>query len=626
MAGEAAQARVLKRPLLAAPPQRAASMLGGCLRRKPFHVIAEQALAQGGPNGAGTPQHRVYGLWSLLAVGVGGAVGSGIFVLSGEISKQYAGPATCLSWLVGGAVCAATALAYAELSCVVPSAGSSYSFAYFGLGEVFAVLGAWFLSLEYGMASAAVARSWGDKVAYYASDMALLGCGFAEQGGKPACWINSLGGSQVNLAGAALFGAVVLVVNRGVSFAKNFANVLVALKVSLVLFVIVAGATHFDAANVRPFIVPEGDDAQLVGGWRGVLIGTTTAFFGFIGFDEVCCLSLEAVRPKRDVPLAVLGTIGIITVLYVLASLVLTGMVHYSEIDPNEGFGSAFRKVGAAWAFHIVMLGQILVVLPAVVLLGFLPQARLLASLARDGLLPRRFARADARGSLVWGNLCAGAVLCLVALLIPFRRLNDLISGGILLAFQLTNASLLVVRCGSDAVALTAVALLALLTGLTAAALTAGWYHVAIGTGLPAAATLLALAPRTQPRVEAAGPDAFAAPGVPLVPGLALLANWCLVAEIEPAGLASVGVLIAVALTVYAAAKVCATLLRGRGSPLVEGGGGGGDDDGDANGGGGYDTSWWQDDYVRAGEAVAAPARRRSSGSLRAGDVELELN
>jgi hypothetical protein len=108
------------------------------------------------------------------------------------------------------------------------------------------------------------------------------------------------------------------------------------------------------------------------------------------------------------------------------------------------------------------------------------------------------------------------------------------------------------------------------------------------------------------------------------VPGLALLANWCLVAEIEPAGLASVGVIIAVALTVYAAAKVCATLLRGRGSPLVEGGGGG-DDNGDANGGGGYDTPWWQDDYVRA-EAVATPARRRSSGSLRAGEVELELN
>jgi APA family basic amino acid/polyamine antiporter len=597
-------------------------VLGGCLRRKPFHVIAEQAAAAAGHDGG---EHRVYGFCSLLAVGVGGAVGSGIFVLSGEISVTYAGPATCLSWLIGGAVCAATALAYAELSCVVPSAGSTYSFAYFGLGEVFAVLGAWFLSIEYGMASAAVARSWGDKVAFYASDMGLLGCGLGQPpGGKSACWINSLGGSQVNVAAFALFGAVVLVVNRGVSFAKNIANVLVALKVSLVLFVIVAGASHFNAANVRPFIVPEGADAQLVGGWRGVLTGTTTAFFGFIGFDEVCCLSLEAVRPKRDVPLAVLGTIAVITVLYVLASLVLTGMVHYSEIDSNEGFGSAFRKVGAAWAFHIVMLGQILVVLPAVVLLGFMPQARLLASLARDGLLPRRFARADARGSLVWGNLSAGAALCIVALLVPFRRLNDLISGGILLAFQLTNASLLVVRCGNDAVALVAVALLVVLTGLCAATLTAGWYRAALGMGLPAAAVLLALLPRTQPRVEAAGPDTFAAPGVPIVPGLALLANWCLVAEIEPAGLTMLGVLIAVALAVYAAAKLGATLLRGHGSPLVEGGGGGdGDDDSD-------DTPWWQDDYVRTRDAVSTPARRRSSlGNLSAGDagdVELELN
>lgn len=557
------------------------------LRRKPLWVIKEQSRSEHGQAAA------VYGLWSvsacdfltvlfvclfvvvsgltewcllsfclvsfqLLAVGVGGAIGSGMFVLSGAIAQSMAGPATALSWLLGGIVCSLTALTYAEMSRIVPSAGSTYSFAYYGLGEPFGVLGAWCLTLEYGISAAAVSRSWGDKCAFFAAELELLGCSFANETSEPECWINSLGGTNVSPAGALLCLVAFLTLLGGVEFGKTAVNVLVVLKLGLVAFVLVVGFAYFDSKNLHPFLPPpqQGDQGVFVGGMHGVLMGCLAAFFGFIGFDEVTSLTLEAVDPKRDIPIAVLGTIIIITVVYILGAVVLTGMVPYHLIDAEEGFGSAFRHVGAEWAVYVVMIGQISVVLPAVVIVSFLPQSRLLASAAKDGLLPKAMARTNDRGNLVVGITVSGIVMTFVGLLVPFRNLNDLISGGILISFNLSNASLLVIRCGNDERALWRTCSFVLFMAALALSVAKSAHWVVQATfGVVALICLARLVPiaRRNPETE----NGFSVPGVPYVPCFAIAVNWGLFSQLSNEGFLQVSLFVAFALCLYIVFRSC---------------------------------------------------------------------
>mmetsp|Transcript_14363 Transcript_14363/g.25734 ORF Transcript_14363/g.25734 Transcript_14363/m.25734 type:complete len:571 (-) Transcript_14363:38-1750(-) len=502
------------------------------LRKKPLWVIQAES---------DSAKHRVYGLFSLLAVGIGGAVGSGIFVLSGEISLHLAGPATCLSWLIGGFVCGTTALAYAELSTLVPSGGSAYSYAYYSMGEVFAVLGAWLLTLEYGVSAAAVARSWGDKVAFYASELEVLGCS-----NNSTCWLNSANGTTVNPAGSLLCVAAVIILLCGVEFGRDAVNTLFVLKCGLVFFVIMVGFWHFEAENMSPFLATPSE--YVVGGIEGVFKGTTLAFFGFIGFDEVTVLTLEAVRPQRDIPVAILGTIAVITTLYILASTALVGMIPYHLIDPDEGFGSAFRHIGAQWAVHVVMIGQILVVLPTVVLVSFLPQSRLLASVARDGLLPNVFAYTNEHGTLVGSIVIAGTIMSTIALLVPFVVLDQLISAGILIAFNLANTSLLVVRLGNDGRALRYA------LAINACTISNGFAAVHKSSPVLLAVLYSVLAMllfRTRSLLQPSAEGTFSAPLVPFTPTLALSINWYLVAQVSDKGLIQVTVLLIAAVLIY---------------------------------------------------------------------------
>lgn len=363
-------------------------------------------------------------LVDLLAIGIGGTVGSGVFVLTGLIANEYAGPGVVWSWAIAGFGCMFSAMSYAEMASRVPSAGSSYAYVYYALGEMPAFVAAWCLTLEYGISGAAVARSWGEKVLSWTDTVGISVWGVLEPG---------LG---INLFAGFMQLACMLLLLAGIEMGKLTVNFFTILKIILVAFMIIAGLSLFKKDNVSNW-APNG--------FSGIMRGATSAFFGFLGYDEVCCLAAEAQDPQRTLPKAVFGTIGTVTILYCLASLALVGMMPYDEIDTDSGFSDAFKDRGHRWAQQLVAIGEI-ITLPLVVLISFLAQPRLMYAMAEDGLLPRLFAEVDSKGNLTKGIVVSGLVCTLIALFIPFKYLDDMISAGVLLSFNMTNVSLIVVR------------------------------------------------------------------------------------------------------------------------------------------------------------------------------------
>lgn len=373
------------------------------------------------------PQRHM-GFWDLVSIGVGGTVGSGIFVLAGVIAHRHAGPSTWMSFALSGLAASCSGLSYAEWAARIPVAGSTYLYSLVSLGEMAAVVAGACLTLEYGVSGAAVARSCADKVLeFYHSE-------------KDGSVNNSEQSSSFNpLAGLISLLAVALL-SFGVEESKRVTNFFTALKVALVVVMIVGGLSLFDLSNIlRPSILPFG--------FSGVLRGATSSFFAFLAYDEVCCLSAEAKNPS-DVPKAVLATLGIVTSLYILAALALVGMCPFNEISETSAFPSAFAgHEGWEWAGHVTAVGEI-ITLPVVVVISFLAQPRLFCAMAEDGLMPSIFSRRSQQsGSLFWSNLICGIPMAVLATFVPFRYLDDGISVGILVAFNMTNTSLILMKC-----------------------------------------------------------------------------------------------------------------------------------------------------------------------------------
>jgi APA family basic amino acid/polyamine antiporter len=279
----------------------------------------------------------------LVAIGIGGTVGSGLFVLAGLVSHEYAGPSAVLSWGVAGLAALLSGACYAELAARIPLPGGAFSYAYVAMGELAAVLVAACLSLEYIASSAAVARSWGDKVVEW----------LTQEFGKQF-WIQSLLGGFGSFSPMAFListGTVALLLG-GVKESKQVTNLVTGLKVSLCLFMIIAGFVFVNPANWKPFI-----PAQF--GAAGVLRGATGTFFGYLGYDQVCSLGGEAINPKQDLPTAIMFTLGFVTVLYMIATLVLTGMQPYQNISSVSGFPSAFYSLDADLCGQITALGEV---------------------------------------------------------------------------------------------------------------------------------------------------------------------------------------------------------------------------------------------------------------------------
>ena len=299
---------------------------------------------------------RVLGKWSLTAIGIGAIIGGGIFVLTGTGAYYHAGPALALSFVIAGIACVFAALCYAEFASILPVEGSAYAYAYGTVGEVFAWIIGWGLILEYAMGSMTVAVSWSG---YFTKFLHMFGIHlpnwlttdpqtFAAAGGT---------GFSMNLPALLIVLFVISILVRGTKGAAKANNFIVILKVSAIIFVIIAGLFFINVENWTPFIpeptvITENGVSHEAYGYAGVVAGASAIFFAYVGFDAVSTQAGEAINPKKDVPFAIITSLVICTVLYILVSLVLTGMMHYTDFNPLGKYPDAI-KAPVAYAFDI---------------------------------------------------------------------------------------------------------------------------------------------------------------------------------------------------------------------------------------------------------------------------------
>ncbi|KAE9196973.1 hypothetical protein PF004_g19967 [Phytophthora fragariae] len=467
-------------------------------RTKPLAVIHAEERLQDIP--------RTLNLFDLCCIGVGGTIGSGIFSTAGSIIAQTAGPAAVLSWVIGGVICSLNALAYMELCTRVPSSGSTYAYAYHTIGELPAVVAAWLLTLEYAVSGAGVARSWGDKV----EEWLLL-----EYPDKSFHWLNL---QSANLSGGLIQFMSMVVLLMGVRFGKAFVNTVTIIKMSVVGFIIVAGFVAMNPDNLSPFVPTRTElNGAMAFGTQGIITGASQAFFGYVCFDEVCCLAGETKKTKKIMPIAVMIVVVATMVLSALCSLVLAGMVPY----PDAGsFGDGFEGHGWKWAGTIVRAGEV-VTMPIVALIGFLAQPRLHYALACDGLLPRVFAEVDGNGNLFKNTLITGLFFTAIAVVVPFDMLWDIVNFGVMMSFSIANISLTLARVKPQSPKL-APSLVAAL--FVTAGCTVFLYQEGYENSSSTACLILA---------TANSPGLFAAPLVPFIPTVCILANWYMIAQID---------------------------------------------------------------------------------------------
>ncbi|HZR80132.1 MAG TPA: amino acid permease [Candidatus Binatia bacterium] len=384
---------------------------------------------------------RALGPVTLTALGIGCIIGAGIFVLTGLAANQYAGPALVLSFVVAGLGCAFAALCYAEFASMVPVAGSAYTYAYATLGELFAWIIGWDLVLEYAVAASTVAHGWSH---YFESFLGLYGISIPEHWSVGPIEFNAAThawyatGAYLNLPAALIVLALTGVLVIGISESARFNAAMVIVKIVVVVFVIFAGTPRIDVANWHPFF-PYGA--------AGVLKGAAYIFFAYVGFDSVSTHAEEATNPQRDVPIGIIASLAICTILYILVAGVLTGMVNYTQIDLDAPVAHAFAHHGMQTAVFIISVGAI-AGLTSVLLVLLLSQTRVLLAMARDGLISERFFGAvhPRFRTPHKATMLVGVLVALVGSTFPLKILADLVNIGTLMAFVIVCAAVLVMR------------------------------------------------------------------------------------------------------------------------------------------------------------------------------------
>jgi APA family basic amino acid/polyamine antiporter len=379
-----------------------------------------------------TGLRRVLGPVALTALGVGAIIGAGIFVLTGLAAREYAGPALVFSFVLAGLGCVFAGLCYAEFASMIPVAGSAYTYSYATLGELGAWIIGWDLILEYGMASSTVAYGWSK---YFLHFIELFGIHL------PVAITSdpfSTPGAICNLPAAliCIFVTVVLVIGIRESAGLNAA--IVGLKLVVVLFVIAVGATYVDTANWQP-LMPFG--------FTGVMKGAAFVFFAYIGFDSVSTHAEEARNPQRDVPIGILASLALCTLLYMLVAAVLTGMVPYDQIDIDAPLAAAFVHHGLPIAVFLISVGAVAGI-TSVLLVLMLSQARVLFAMSRDGLLPPSFFAAvhPVFRTPYKSTILTGALVSVVAALFPIHALAEMVNIGTLFAFVVVCAAVWIMR------------------------------------------------------------------------------------------------------------------------------------------------------------------------------------
>jgi APA family basic amino acid/polyamine antiporter len=390
---------------------------------------------------------RALGWTSLMAMGIGGIIGAGIFVLTGTAAANFAGPGVMLSFLLSGVACAFVALCYAELAALIPASGSTYTYTYVTLGEIFAWIIGWNLVLEYAAGAATVAVGW---AGYFNRVMQGFGVDlpygfthayFLSEHAK----LNGVASGFFNVPAAAIILLLSALLMRGTTESTGFNNVVVAIKVVVVLLVIFFGAAHVVPANWSP-LVPENTGQFGHFGWSGVVRGASVVFFAYIGFDAVSTAAQEAHTPQRDVPIGILGSLVICTILYVAVAAVATGVVSYKELGVPDPIALAMDHTGVAWLSWVVKLGALAGLTTAILVLLF-GQTRVFYAMAQDGLLPQIFAQIHP----VWRTPAfsqglIGVLVAITAGLFPIDILDEMVSIGTLAAFALVCGAVLHLR------------------------------------------------------------------------------------------------------------------------------------------------------------------------------------
>jgi APA family basic amino acid/polyamine antiporter len=433
-------------------------------RRKSVTALQQEAMTD-------TSLKRALGPLNLTTLGIGAIIGTGIFVLTGTVAAQNAGPAVILSFVLAGVASIFAALCYSEFASLVPMAGSAYTYGYATLGEFIAWIIGWDLVLEYALGAVTVAIGWSGYVVSFLGDLgihippALTAARGAELIQMPSGqWLTvtepileslrSAGTDPASLAHVtAIFNfpavLVIAIVTAllvvGIKESARFNDAIVIVKVAVVLIFIAFAAHAVNPANWSPFIPPNTGVREQFG-WTGVMTGAGIVFFAYIGFDAVSTAAQEAKNPQKDMPIGIIGSLLICTVLYILVSAIATGIVPYRELDVPDPIAVAADRAGLGWMATLIKIGAI-AGLTSVILVMLLGQSRVFYSMSRDGLLPPFVNAVHPKFKTPWiTSIVTGVGVAIVSGLLTVREAGSLVSIGTLLAFVIVSLGILVLR------------------------------------------------------------------------------------------------------------------------------------------------------------------------------------
>ncbi len=409
-------------------------------RRK--SVTALQAEAEGDHSLA-----RTLGPFALTMLGIGAIIGTGIFVLTGTVAAQNAGPAVVLSFVLAGLASIFAALCYSEFASLVPMAGSAYTYGYATLGEFIAWIIGWDLVLEYALSATTVAIGWSGYVVSFLGDIGIhIPPTLSAARGAT---VTMADGSQVtalfNLPAVIIVALVTALLVVGIKESANVNNVIVFIKVAVVIIFIALAAQAINPDNWHPFI-PENTGHRENFGFSGIVAGAGVVFFAYIGFDAVSTAAQEAKNPQRDMPIGIIGSLLICTVLYIIVAGIATGVMHYSQLDVPDPIAKVADAAGLGWIASLIKLGAI-AGLSSVILVQLLGQSRVFYSMSRDGLLPPFVNRVHPKFRTPWiTSIVTGIAVAIPAGFLTVREAGSLVSIGTLLAFTIVSIGVLVLR------------------------------------------------------------------------------------------------------------------------------------------------------------------------------------
>src|SRR5438094_4425758 len=390
---------------------------------------------------------RALGATNLTTLGIGAIIGTGIFVLTGTVAAQNAGPAVVLSFVLAGVASIFAALCYSEFASLVPMAGSAYTYGYATLGELFAWIIGWDLILEYALGAVTVSIGWSGYVVSFLRDIGIHIP--AQLSAARGTLLTLADGTQVtaifNLPAVIIIAVVTFLLVIGIRESATVNNVIVFVKVAVVLLFIFGAAHAVNPANWHPFLPPSTGVRGHVG-WSGVMQGAGIVFFAYIGFDAVSTAAQEAKNPQKDMPIGIIGSLLICTVLYILVSGIATGIVPYRDLNVPDPIAIAADRAGLGWMSTLIKLGAI-AGLSSVILVMLLGQSRVFYSMSRDGLLPPFVNKIHPKFQTPYiTSIVTGVIVAFFAAILPIRDAASLVSIGTLLASVIVSVGILVLR------------------------------------------------------------------------------------------------------------------------------------------------------------------------------------